>query len=80
MFYGVEYEPVDRAVVFERDGWTCGICALPVDPADKFPEPSSATLDHIVPVSRGGAHTLANVQTAHFYCNTAKGNREVGAC
>jgi 5-methylcytosine-specific restriction endonuclease McrA len=30
------------------------------------------TLDHIVPVSRGGAHTAANVQLAHSACNRRK--------
>jgi len=40
-----------------------------------FPEPMSATVDHIVPVSLGGAHTEDNMQAAHFFCNTAKGAR-----
>ena len=73
--YGVEYEPIRKEAVFERDGWTCGICELPVDPTAVFPEPGAPTLDHIVPMSRGGGHVLTNVQLAHNYCNTAKGNR-----
>lgn len=78
--YGVDYERVDRAAIFERDGWTCRICELAVDPVLKFPDPGSATLDHVVPMSRGGGHVEANVQLAHFYCNSVKGNREVQAC
>jgi hypothetical protein len=81
-YFGVAYERIDRSEVFERDGWMCGICSLPVDPDAKFPDAGSPTLDHIVPMSRGGGHLLANVQLAHFHCNTAKGARvlEVIAC
>ena len=78
-FFGVEYEQIDRLEVFERDGWVCGICELPVDRTETFPAPGSATLDHVTPMSRGGGHVLSNVQLAHFYCNTVKGNREEAA-
>lgn len=75
-FWGVDFETIDRAEVFERDGWTCGICTLPVDPTAKFPDAGAATLDHIVPMSRGGDHVKGNVQLAHFHCNSSKGARE----
>lgn len=68
---------VDSAAVYARDGWVCGICELAVDPTEKFPSPGAATLDHVIPISRGGAHTLDNLQCAHFYCNTVKGNRSL---
>jgi len=54
--------------IYERDGWQCGICQQHVEPAD-------ATLDHIIPLSRGGPHTRANVQLAHRRCNSRKGAR-----
>jgi 5-methylcytosine-specific restriction endonuclease McrA len=60
--------------IFERDAWTCGICHGPVDKAVRFPDERSATLDHVVPLSRGGQHTRANVQAAHWGCNHAKGS------
>jgi 5-methylcytosine-specific restriction endonuclease McrA len=59
--------------VFERDGWTCGLCSEPVDPALSWPDPQSASLDHVLPLSRGGSHTMANVQLAHLGCNVEKG-------
>lgn len=62
----------DREQVFERDDWTCGICWLPVDRAADTFHPNSATVDHVVPLSRGGQHTLANVQCAHLRCNSMK--------
>lgn len=73
--YGVEYEPVSKRKVFARDGWRCGICGVSVDKGLSYPDPMSASLDHIVPLSVGGAHTHANVQCAHLRCNVIKGNR-----
>jgi len=35
----------------------------------------SVSLDHIVPVSLGGMHSMANVQCAHLFCNLSKNNR-----
>lgn len=68
------FEPRD---VYERDGWICGICDLPVDSTGrfKFPEADSVSLDHIIPLARGGDHTRANTQCAHLYCNIHKGAR-----
>lgn len=74
---GVESEAFDSREIFERDGWLCGICELPVDAALRFPDPGSPSLDHVLPLSRGGSHTRANTQLAHLYCNNAKGNRDV---
>ena len=34
------------------------------------------TIDHIVPLSKGGRHEYANVQPAHSLCNHVKGNGE----
>lgn len=71
--YGVEYRPIRRSTVFERDAWTCGICSGPVDQSLTFPHPMSPSIDHIMPMSLGGGHVLSNVQCAHLSCNIAKG-------
>lgn len=68
---GLEYEDIDREIVFERDEYICGLCHLPVDRNLKYPDPMSKSLDHIVPISRGGSHTYDNVQCSHLYCNVA---------
>jgi 5-methylcytosine-specific restriction endonuclease McrA len=67
--------PVDRREIFARDNWTCGLCREKVDAALKFPHRMSATLDHIVPLSKGGSHEPSNVQLAHFVCNCRKKDR-----
>lgn len=71
--FGVEYESVDVGAVFERDCWLCQLCEVPVDRSLVWPDPLSASLDHIVPMSRGGGHIYRNVQLAHLGCNLAKG-------
>ena len=63
------------ADVYERDEWVCGLCSAPVDRNLTWPDPLSPSLDHILPLSLGGHHTMANVQLAHLSCNVRKGNR-----
>ena len=68
---GLPAEPVSPRAVFERDEWKCGLCSEQVDRKD-------ASLDHIIPVSRGGWHVESNLQLAHLRCNQSKGNRWSG--
>lgn len=56
---------MDRAEILERDGDLCGLCGGPIDPADYH-------VDHIVPISLGGADEPNNVQLAHPSCNRRK--------
>lgn len=58
--------------IFERDGWVCGICGVPVDSSLKHPDPRSASIDHVIPLWAGGPHTRDNVQLAHLECNVEK--------
>jgi len=68
-------EFVDDRQVYERDGWTCQLCQQLVDPTLKWPDPMSASLDHIIPLSRSGPHSYSNVQLAHLVCNEQKNAR-----
>jgi 5-methylcytosine-specific restriction endonuclease McrA len=63
--------------VHTRDNWTCRLCWLPIDPEVAWPDPMSPSVDHVIPLSRGGAHTLSNVQSAHLGCNSSKGDRDM---
>ena len=54
----------------------CGICGKPVDFSLKYPHPLSPTVDHIIPVSKGGHPTdISNLQLAHRCCNREKSDR-----
>lgn len=68
-------ERVDRLVVFERDGWICHLCTEPVDRTLSGRDRLGPTLDHVVPLSRGGEHSYANVKLAHRRCNVRRGVR-----
>lgn len=68
-------ETVRPLDVFERDGWTCGICDGPVDRDVKAPDPMAPSLDHVTPLSLGGEHSYNNTRLAHLGCNIRRGNR-----
>lgn len=66
----------------------CGICALCGGLCDyddyifrdkifiagnRYP-----SIDHIIPISKGGSHTWDNVQLAHRQCNSIKNNKKGG--
>jgi 5-methylcytosine-specific restriction endonuclease McrA len=39
--------------------------------------PETASLDHTLPLSRGGAHDISNLQVLDYQANTAKGSLTV---
>jgi len=64
-------EHIDPSTVFDRDAGVCGICHEAVERNQQW------EVDHIVPLSKGGAHSYANVQLAHIRCNRRKGAKVV---
>lgn len=68
-------EVVDPLVVFERDNWICQLCGYPVSKLRGRETIDVASLDHIIPLAKGGKHSYANTQLAHFTCNSRKGAR-----
>lgn len=46
----------------------CGICGKQIT------QMKDATIDHIVPTSKGGHDGLSNLQLAHVACNQEKGD------
>jgi len=71
-------ERIRFSAVCERDNWRCGICGKKVDATLTWPDRMSATCDHIIPIIKGGLHTMSNVQLAHARCNARKGARGQG--
>jgi len=69
---GATVEPVTLAYLLRRDRWTCGLCSRRIPRTAIHPHPKSPTVDHIVPLAEGGAHSKANCQAAHFICNSLK--------
>jgi|GEM_PF-6863838 len=54
-----------REQIFARDGFECTYCGSSDDP----------TIDHIVPLIRGGTNDFANLTPACRSCNSSKGDR-----
>lgn len=54
----------------------CAICGKPVDFSLKSPHPLSPTIDHIIPLDKGGHPSdIDNLQLAHRCCNRQKSNK-----
>jgi 5-methylcytosine-specific restriction endonuclease McrA len=66
------------AYLIERDGNRCRIPGCSYGSRQIGVGARKPSLDHIVPLSKGGKNELANIQLAHFRCNLSKGNRAVG--
>lgn len=69
---GVDSEPYTLEEIAERDTRVCGLCHLAVDMDLRWPRPGSPSIDHVFPLVHGGDDTRANVQLAHFGCNSGK--------
>lgn len=55
--------------ILERDSKTCGYCSKKAE-----------TIDHVLPVSKGGKSTFENTVAACFTCNSKKGNQTLRQC
>lgn len=71
--HGVVSEKVIRSIVYERDGYRCYACGCDVVESKVY-RPDRATLDHVIPMAKGGANTYDNVRTMCVSCNTKKWN------
>lgn len=85
----MQKDPVDNDItvlgLFLRDSGVCQLCGGRCDSEDyemkdgvfiagnKYP-----SIDHIIPLSKGGEHSWDNVQLAHRICNTKKRDQVYG--
>lgn len=66
-----------KKIIFSTQS-VCAICGRAVDFDKKFPDPWSATVDHIIPIQKGGDPVnLENLQLAHLQCNRVKATKMV---
>jgi len=68
----VLFESIDPRQVFDEEGWECYLCGRQCIEWPGFNSPDMATLDHVVPLSKGGPHTRANVRCCCSECNSVK--------
>lgn len=59
-----------KNIVKKRDSYTCQYCGTSGKERKK-----QLTIDHVIPVSKGGKSTFENCVTACFTCNNKKNNK-----
>ena len=76
---GHRYREAKRRFVGKAEPW-CTICGAEVDKSLEWPDPASPTVDHIVPLARGGkAMDVALWGLAHLRCNRLKSDSLPGS-
>ena len=74
--FNVSYDDsITRREVFARGGAVCYICGqlTHYENSDEY-SPLLATVDHLIPWTRGGEHSWENVKLCCLRCNIVKGN------
>ena len=66
-------DQIDHLTLFELHNWICNICEGAIDKSLRFPNIMAATVEHVIPLCKGGTHTWDNVRPAHAKCNFEKG-------
>ena len=78
-------DPIHWSHIAERHGMSCSQCGAETDPDDWWTNGngrkcfgrSYPTVDHIVPLSKGGSDTWDNVRLTCKRCNSAKGTKDM---
>ncbi len=58
---------INRDYVKKNSPWVCDLCGHKI-------KKKNLTVDHIIPLSRGGSHDIKNLRLVHSKCNEIKGN------
>jgi 5-methylcytosine-specific restriction endonuclease McrA len=61
--------------VFRTYGPNCHICQSPIDPLLPRTSKQGLTVDHVIPLSRGGSDNIENLRPAHWSCNNRKSDK-----
>ena len=71
-------ETIRPEQIYKRDKYKCWICGCKVVSTygkDARLNKDAATLDHIIPLAKGGTHTKENIKTACRQCNALKADK-----
>lgn len=60
-----KFSDYEKKTIYAKANGKCAICGKPV-------EFKKMTVDHKVPIAKGGTNDLGNLQLAHLSCNRAK--------
>lgn len=69
-------ESISIQGLIERDGTLCGYCKIELDfELMQSYNPRKASIEHVIPLYRGGTHTWNNVILACLRCNLSKNSK-----
>jgi 5-methylcytosine-specific restriction endonuclease McrA len=68
-------EHIDHSVVFLAVDYICQNCGIVCDKDAVYPAKNFPSLDHVIPLSKGGKHSYDNVQLLCLECNLSKSNK-----
>ena len=63
-------------LIYARDGDACCLCRRPIAMDLPGSHPDGPSIEHHLPVSKGGTNALDNLGLAHRSCNQRRGNRD----
>lgn len=63
---------IDPYIVYDLFKWVCIVCDQSISKDHPENHPESVSLEHVIPLSKGGTHTWFNVGPAHTRCNAQK--------
>jgi len=63
--------------IAERDDFKCYLCGEDVDMSLPRRSKFGATIDHVIPLSRGGSDDVTNLRLTHWHCNCRKSDKFV---
>ena len=69
-----ETKTITLQKLFKRDGGICWICGKPCDITAHYNANNYPSVDHLLPISKGGKDEWSNIKLAHRICNTLRGN------
>lgn len=67
-------EDIDLTWLKQRDTY-CYLCGEEMNYDLLWPHPLSKSIDHVIPLSKGGLHITDNVAYTHLRCNIKKGSK-----
>ena len=70
-----ESSQISVQTLYERDGGVCWICGKLCDMTADYNDNMYPSIDHVLPISKGGKDSWDNVRLAHRLCNSVRGDR-----
>lgn len=63
--------------IYWRDNGNCHLCNTHIDTKLSHPDPFSFSIDHVIPRSKQGSHSIDNLRAAHLVCNIRRQDKPI---